>query len=298
MLQPPPPAACSTETISICAANDATLLAGPHDTIRTVTTGDSRTSTYQCDNGTWRRIARSGYCTCTPGVENRNFPCANGFTGNYLETCTTVCPGREQTCTNDYATACTCVGYHEENVYSCAPGFTGEITSWRDFVCDSATTGYWTDYASVDTCTCTPETEEREVSCDGALTGTKWQTNNFECPSATWTGWVDDPSRNNCTCDPTVTTQHDPCPNPSDVGYVINEVRVSCPDGTTTVTQTGSTCAAPPPLICSWVSIGSERLETSRLGNRLGDSPCTCGQTGQCWRPSGSGYFISPCSCQ
>lgn len=301
---PPTPPGCSTETVSICAANDATLLAGPDGAQRTVSTGETRITYYQCIGGAWTRVGREGTCECTAGTRNIDFPCDRfntGFTGTYTETCTTVCPGTIETCTNNFEAVCNCVGDREEEVYPCPPGQSGNITYGRDFVCDTPTTGHWTDITRSDTCTAcvAPAPTDREVSCDGGLTGTKWQVNTFDCATGTWSGWVDDPSRNYCTCTPSVTTQHDPCPTPLDVGYVINEYTVTCPGATTTVRELpGGTCAPPPPVICSWVSIGSERLETSRIGNRLGDSPCTCGQRAQCWRSSGSGYFISTCSCE
>ncbi|MGZ9097752.1 MAG: type II secretion system protein [Micavibrio sp.] len=300
---PPPyvPADCPTTTKSLCSTNQ-TVLTGPHDTVRTITAGVSRTQRYRCDDGTWKKQGgESGLCTCTPRTENRTLGCGTGFTGGNYQERTFSCPAgtwSPWTTTPDGNT-CTCVGDMQTRNIPCPPEHTGNHSEQRAFTCSSTTAGAWGPWTLVEnTCTCNERTVSRTLNCTGGLTGTYTQEQSFSCSTLTWSPWTT--TVNNCTCveDSQTRPRSCPlgwsggitegrdfeCPAAAWTGWAVISNTCSCTDSTQerTLACTGGltgtytqerdfTCATS--SWSSWATVANNCICTPKMENRTVDCP-------------------------
>lgn len=297
---------CPTGSTSLCG-NTYTLAAGIHGTVRS--TGRSGLTAYRnfvCNNTSWILQSSGGVCTCTPQTQRtQTAACGPGFTGNFQQTSDYICPTTSSPLgTNPYWTAwappawtgsgaswtypagspCNCVGTTEYRNTTCPAGQVPSISQQsRTFTCSSSLGGSWSAWGPAYTCSCVMQApQEQWVACGGnsPVGAMKKQRRTFiSCPN-NWTAWADvDTSA--CTCTPwSETRTNDPCPA-GQMGSVTNRYDYGCPSGVT-ITQLSSTCAPPPPVVCSWASSDFVGSSTTAAGPRIGTSgspACTCGET-------------------
>jgi prepilin-type N-terminal cleavage/methylation domain-containing protein len=303
---------CNTQNITICSGTRA-LSAGPHDSYQTVTSGSSRSQTYQCrlnaagTSVSWVLSASSGSCTCTPSsTTTGGISCGAGYSGTYSSTTTTVCPSGSTTTTNTRGVDCVCAARPDQvTPVDCPAGQTGGYTDTRVWRCPSAT---WGPVVRTGSCTCSvPAETTREVSggtCPDGYTGTITQNQRFDTPSCRWVN--DGAPVSSCDCNSTETREfsQDPVCDPSQHvsrQSIIREVRdgAGCTWGTRTVVDPGQ-CQ---PNNYRWQIISSPG--GSPISGQVGPlvaGPCTyaqhtSGTTQTCSQPMGNQFMIHECQC-
>lgn len=312
---PEPPASCTNATVTVCSPNDATLLAGAHNTIRTVTGGASRQQSYICNNGSWLVYgSASGLCTCTPSVSTSSpIPCGLGFTGSYINTSTVVCPLGNTVTTNNFASACTCVGGSFPQSSSCPSGYAGSVT-WTDTVsCPSGATTSSAPDSSACACTVQPDITQNLGCSTGYIQNpitlpnpARTRVRYFNMATCGHNGWVY--TVNNCICDSSATysdTIPDSSCAPGTVGTITRQFYrngPSCSWGTPVETPSG--CVA---IEYKWTTQGTAIFTGAPSAGSTsvpaGTSSCTyadysSGATQNCHIKLGTTYDIYTCMCQ
>lgn len=211
--------ACPAKSDSLCSTSYVVPAGLQGSTYTTPVIGSSRQRTYICNTISgitmWRTQSTTGACNCTAVDEYVDTACNTwqgygNWTGVVTQHHVHACPANTDTWTV-VSNGCVCEPTTQTQVVSCPSGLTGSRTRQRDWVCSSATSGYWTAWSIVaDNCVCTPNTQTQTLTCGAGYTGAINQHRDFTCPAASWGAWVTD--SNTCTCVPTSETRTIGCP--------------------------------------------------------------------------------------
>jgi prepilin-type N-terminal cleavage/methylation domain-containing protein len=187
---PPPPAGCDSEEVTLCGTRTFELEHGYPGQI--VTIGDCYgTQKYRCENNTWTPFGPEPACTCKPGGSTSHIPCSPGYEcppGNPDCVTVTVNTQCEPICNVNTTTddsLCVCTPRSEPRTTSCPDGYTGTgITEERYWTCDPPGWSDWTPISN--DCVC-GDTRPATYNCPAGTTGGPITfTQTYQCPNGPW----------------------------------------------------------------------------------------------------------------
>jgi hypothetical protein len=287
--------------------------------------GTSYQQSFVCNsNGVWQSTGSTGYCDCDEVTdETQNYSCNSqqprvGTTkdlnsgrgwwdGNWTRTHSHLCSPTEKDTYSGWTKDCTCkdyLGYTASQ--GCGTGYTGTQTRSEDWVCDSSSSGHYTNWTAWSgTCTCNSSTPNQTSTqtCSQAGYGAGYNSGNVKttkawiCDSSTSGHWGSPTVTDTCTCSAVKDTPYTTGCTAPEVGTLTYQSTFNCTTNSWDPPQLiADNCGMP---VYYWRSkTGASAPTNNPTGYAQGTTCTSPGASSPCYSAAGGGKYYNYATCQ